>query len=130
VNDNLSNSSHCKGSKSMGGKGNGGKGKGSLYKDSDDFPAPADTIRHALDATDVIKNALTSGSNIRAILVLSGVGVLNLLPLSLVHPSNCFTVGYGAAVSSMSLTMILSFGITVPRTAPELLLFASFVYGI
>jgi hypothetical protein len=41
VNDNLSNSSHCKGSKSMGGKGNGGKGKGSLYKDSDDFPAPA-----------------------------------------------------------------------------------------
>jgi hypothetical protein len=62
VNDNLSNSSHCKGSKSMGGKGNGGKGKGSLYKDSDDFPAPADTIRHALDATDVIKNALTSGS--------------------------------------------------------------------
>lgn len=87
-------------------------------------------IRHALDATDVIKNALTSGSNARAISVLSGVGGLALLPLSLVHPANSFTVGYGAAVASMSLAMILSFGIVVPRTPPELLLFASFVYGI
>jgi steroid 5-alpha reductase family enzyme len=92
--------------------------------------AMTDTIRHALYAVSVIKNALTSGSNIKAILVLSGVGVLNLVPLSLVHPSYCFSVGYGAAVASMALTMILSFGITVPRTAPELLLFASFVYGI
>ena len=89
-----------------------------------------DIVRHALDATTVIKSTLASGSNMQAILVLSGVGVLTLVPLSLVHPSYCFSVGYGAAVASMSLAMILSFGITVPRTAPELLLFASFVYGI
>jgi steroid 5-alpha reductase family enzyme len=90
----------------------------------------SDAVQHVLYPVAAIKNVLTSGSNIQAILALYVVGILAVVPLTLVHPSYCFSVGYGAAVASMSLAIILSFGITVPRTAPELLLFASFVYGI
>jgi steroid 5-alpha reductase family enzyme len=90
----------------------------------------SDTSQHVVYAAGAVKNALTSGSNIRALLALSAVGILTIAPITLVHHSYCVSVGYGAAVASMSLSMILSFGITIPRIAPELLLFASFVYGI
>jgi len=76
-----------------------------------------------------VKHALTSGSNGQAVLALWAVGAVTILPLTLFHPAWCYSVGYGASVATMALAMMTSFDITKPRSASELLLYATFLYG-
>jgi steroid 5-alpha reductase family enzyme len=62
-------------------------------------------------------------------LALATIAVVTLIPLTLVHPAWCYSVGYGSAVAVMSLAMVLSFRISRPTTAAEYLLYALFLYG-
>lgn len=74
--------------------------------------------------------ALTDGNDTQAMLALTTVAIVTLVPLTLVRPAWCYSVGYGSAVAVMSLVMMLSFGITKPKTtAGSFLLYASLLYG-
>jgi steroid 5-alpha reductase family enzyme len=77
-----------------------------------------------------IQESLTSGSNIVALSVLSGVAIMTMIPLTLlVRRSHCFTVGYGAAIAMMAFTMILAFGQQTCWSS-KLLVYVALLYGV
>ena len=57
--------------------------------------------------------ALTSGSEWTALWALLQVALVTLIPLTMVRNNYCFTIGYGASVGTMAITLALAFDVPV-----------------
>jgi steroid 5-alpha reductase family enzyme len=83
---------------------------------------------------DQVLDALVTGTDWQALGALALVSIVTLIPLTLIRNSYCFSVGYGAAVATMALTLLLAFfgdGVVTTNEAPALLLaWTTAIYGI
>jgi len=70
------------------------------------------------DYANLVREALTEGSERDALMALSEIAIVTLIPLTLIQNAYCFSVGYGASVAAMSLAMLLSFDVPILHPGP------------
>jgi steroid 5-alpha reductase family enzyme len=96
-----------------------------------------DTTSTALAVSTVtaLRDALLSGEHIYPLLALTGVASATVVPLAIYgNIYYCISVGYGASIATMSLTLMWAFDVSLPPSASSpassVLAIISFLYGV
>ena len=99
------------------------------------FPRIDTTTAMAVLTVNALRDALLSGEHIYPLVALTGVAAATVVPLAIYRNIYyCISVGYGASIATMSLTLMWAFDVSFPPSASSpassVLAILSFLYGV